>query len=64
MNLTAATLEVKSRYFEVILVFHINNKTEFTRTDLVSPQISYPFKQKVKLKNKKSKLTEFLICGV
>lgn len=47
MNLSAATLEVKSRYFKVILVPYIN-KTEFTRTDLVCPQRSYPFKEKVK----------------
>lgn len=48
MNLSAATLEVKSRYFKVILVSYINNKTEFTRADLVGPQRSHPFKEKVK----------------
>lgn len=53
MNLSAAILEVKSRYFKVILVSYINNKTEFTRTGLVCPQRSYPFKEKVKLKKKK-----------
>lgn len=52
MNLSAAILEVKSRYFKVILVSYINNKTEFTRTGLVCPQRSYPFKEKVKLKKK------------
>lgn len=48
MNLSAAILEVKSRYFKVILVSYINNKTEFTRADLVGPQRSHPFKEKVK----------------
>jgi len=48
VNLSAATFEVKSRYFKVILVSYINKKTEFTRTSLVCPQRSYPFKDKVK----------------